>query len=466
MRKRIVIALATVSIIAISIFANTVVRSMDNIDKEQSQSSETNTSNGDDQDGEISESNLPVIYLDTDGKQIYKDHSIWSNITISNPDIGQSRDKQYKDFTSAATVRYRGNSSYYNFDKRQYRISLYKEQDSKKKVNYALCGMGEHSEWILNGPFLDRTLIRNHLLYGLSKEIMDWAPDSRFCELYLDGKYQGVYLAVEPVSNGASRLKLSEFSLLSGNTAFIIRRERVGTEENTLHTYGELQGFTLNELSVSYPSNPDLTRPQYRYIYQYINEFEQALYGDKFTDRKVGYERYIDVDSFVDYFIINECSMNSDAGELSTYFYRDLGGKLHPVVWDFNNAYNNYIWEEKEYNRFFMDDSPWFDRLLQDRSFVDKVIKRYSELRGNILSNENVLENIDSDISFLGGAVQRNFTVWGYTFDEKLLTSAADGTLRDPRSYEEAVNQLKEAVIQRFSYLDENINLLYENCIN
>ncbi|HEX3022789.1 MAG TPA: CotH kinase family protein [Lachnospiraceae bacterium] len=465
MRKRIVIALATVSIIAISILANAVVRSMENVEMEQNKGSETITSIVKDQDNELEGNNLPVIYLDTDGKQIYKEYSIWSNITVAYPDTERSSDQQ-NNFTSAATVKYRGNSSYYNFDKRQYRITFFKKTESTKKVNYALCGMGEHSEWILNGPFLDRTLLRNHLLYKLSKEIMDWAPDSRFCELYLDGEYQGVYLAVEPVSNGESRLRLSEFSLLSGNTAFIIRRERVGEEENALHTYGELHGYTMNELSISYPSVSDLTQAQNKYINQYINKFEQALYGDNFTDSKIGYERYIDVDSFVDYYIINECSMNSDAGELSTYFYRELDGKLHPVVWDFNNAFNNDIWSGKDFKRFFVKETPWFDRLLQDRSFVDKVIKRYAELRGSLLSNENVIMNIDSDITFLGDAIRRNFDVWGYTFNEKLLTSAEDGTLRDPRSYEEAVKQLKEAVIQRFSYLDANINLLYEDCIN
>lgn len=463
MRKKICIAFLTACILAFSILANSEVKNMEVLEKLQKQLSNNKDSNV--KNIKNVESNLPVIYLETDGKQIYKDVPIWSNISVVYPN---SYKKEYSvaDFTTPATVKYRGNSSYYTFDKRQYRIAFYEKTKSKDKANYELLGMGKHNEWVLNGPFLDRTLIRNHLMYGLSKDIMDWAPDSHFCEVYLDGEYQGVYLAVEPITNGETRLRLSEFSLLSGDTPFVIKRERVGTEENVLHTFGELNGYTSNELSIQYPSNSDLTKVQTNWINQYINNFEQVLYGDKFTDPKEGYEKYIDVDSFVDYFIINESSMNADAGELSTYCYRELGGKMYMTVWDFNNSYNNYMWDDKEYDKFFTSNSPWFDRLLQDRSFVDKVQKRYKELRETVLSDENILKNIDDDRTYLGKAIDRNFDVWGYTFNEKLLSTAKDGTVRDPRNYDEAVSQLKDAVRKRFSFLDKNLDMLYKNCIN
>ncbi|MDY4116893.1 MAG: CotH kinase family protein, partial [Blautia sp.] len=94
----------------------------------------------------------------------------------------------------------------------------------------SLAGMGANSEWVLNGPYLDKTLIRNKLVYDLARELNGWAPDTRFVELFVDGEYQGVYLAVEPVTNGESRLRLSEFSLLSGETAYIVSRDRSDTE--------------------------------------------------------------------------------------------------------------------------------------------------------------------------------------------------------------------------------------------
>ena len=90
------------------------------------------------------------------------------------------------------TIKYRGASSYDVFDKRSYRIKLYR--DSGKSLEYPLLGMGEHSEWVLYGPFLDRSLVRNRLVYGLAREMAVWSPDTRYCELYVDGAYQGIYL--------------------------------------------------------------------------------------------------------------------------------------------------------------------------------------------------------------------------------------------------------------------------------
>ena len=94
-----------------------------------------------------------------------------------------------------------------NLIKNSIALSLIKIiKNSAKKVS--LAGMGANSEWVLNGPYLDKTLIRNKLVYDLARELNGWAPDTRFVELFVDGKYQGVYLAVEPVTNGESRLRL------------------------------------------------------------------------------------------------------------------------------------------------------------------------------------------------------------------------------------------------------------------
>lgn len=454
MVKKITIAFFTIFILVFSIYATNKLSDMESTGKHQNKSDTIEDTSTKDNN----ESKLPIIYIETNGKQIYKDVNIWSNVKVIYPDEFKSK-YQVEDFNAAASVKYRGESSY-DFDKKQYRIIFYKEEDSKKRAEYSFMGMAEHSEWVLNAPFLDRTLIRNHLLYGISKDIMDWAPDSNFCELYLDGKYQGVYLAVEPVGNGEGRLSLSEFSLLSGNTAFIIKRERAYTEDNVIHTYGEINTLTFNELSIEYPSDSDLTSPQTKWITKYISDFEETLYGDDFENPLNGYEEYIDVDSFVDYFIINEVSMNADAGELSTYCYKELNGKMHMAVWDFNNAYNNFIWDEKEFDEFYTLDSPWFDRLLEDPYFVDKIKKRYKDLRKTILSEENIYKKIDEDIDYLAGSIERNYEIWGYTFNEKLLSKAEDGTIRDPGNYEEAISQLKEAIKKRFEFLDENIDSL------
>ena len=412
------------------------------------------------------ETRLPVVYLNTHGQQIMKENKILGTVTLLNAD-GSSQsvltvpNEQYR-----ATVKYRGASSYNKFDKKQYRIKFYKKNsDSTKKVS--LAGMGENSEWVLNGPYLDKTLMRNHLVYDLARECDGWAPDSRYVELFEDGVYQGVYLAVEPVTNGESRLRLSEFGLLSGETPYIVCRDRIGTEERELDSYGKMAGYTYNALYLEYPAAKNVTQRQLDYVEKDLEKFEKALYSDFFADEKVGYPAYIDVDNWVDYFILNEFAMNYDAGNLSTYVYKELGGKLQLAVWDFNNAFDNYQWYSLDGEKFYTIQNSWFDRLCQDRSFVEKVILRYRKLRESTLSQEHIDALIASYQDELGDAVERNFTVWEYSFQDNLLAGTVEGDhSRDIRSYEDAVSQLEDMIAKRLAYLDGNLEKLYDNCID
>lgn len=401
---------------------------------------------------------LPVLRIDTQGERIYKESTTWADVSIEEQSGGKNA------FETLATVKLRGNSSYYIFDKRQYRLKLYKSQTNDR--DYGLFGMGEHSEWVLYGPFLDRSLVRNKLVYDLSREIMDWAPDSRYCEVYVNGEYQGVYLAVEPVTNGKARLNLYEFGLLTGETAYVLKRDRSGTEENVINDYGTREGKTDNELSVVYPSASKLTQNQMSWIEKDISAFEKNLYSDGFKDAARGYAAYIDVDSFVDYYLINELAMIPDATHLSTYVYKNIGGKLKLAVWDFNNGFDNYPWTDYETDRFFVVDGNWYDRLVQDRAFVDKIVARYRELRQGQWSDEELLARIDGYVEALGDAPQRNFEVWGYTFEEDLLSKDEQGNSRDPESFEDAVGDLKACLQERTAFLDANIDQLYTYCVD
>lgn len=411
---------------------------------------------------------LPVVHIDTDGSQIVKENKTWAEISIMNQEADGSARNIYDtpDYQSPITVNLRGASSYSGFDKQQYRIKFYKKEGETGAKNYEFLGMGANSEWVLNGPFLDRTLLRNRLIYQISRELLEWAPDTRFCEVFVNGEYQGVYLAVEPVTNGESRLRLNEFGLLSGETAYVLKRDRKGTEDYSIDSYGKTEGKTNNALYVAYPSANDLTETQREWITKDISKIEKVLYSEKFADPMNGYSKYIDVDCFVDYFIINEAVMNNDGGNLSTYAYKEIEGKLQLTVWDFNNSYDNYRWFSQDYTEFFLQNNSWFDRLLTDRAFVEKVVKRYEELRGTILSPEYFYNLIEEEQGELGEAIDRNFAVWGYTFSENLLVKEEADDVRDPKNYDEAITQFKDAIGRRFEFLDEHITDLYEGCIN
>ena len=252
---------------------------------------------------------LPVIYMNTKGQQILKENVICGNIALLDGNEEAQSVSAVPNSIYRATIKYRGASSYSKFDKKQYRIKFYKNsKENEKKVS--LAGMGANSEWVLNGPYLDKTLIRNKLVYDLARELNGWAPDTRFVELFVDGKYQGVYLAVEPVTNGESRLRLAEFGLLSGETAYVVNRDRIDTGTEEIETWGKTKGYTYNALYIRYPSKNKITEKQKEYIKNDISEFEQVLYGENFKNKRSGYQEYIDMDNWVDYFIINEFAMN------------------------------------------------------------------------------------------------------------------------------------------------------------
>ena len=400
---------------------------------------------------------LPVIYMNTMGQQILKENAIWGNIALLDENGEEQSVFSVPNSIYPTTIKYRGASSYNRFDKKQYRIKFYKnKKDSEKKVS--LAGMGANSEWVLNGPYLDKTLIRNKLVYDLARELNGWAPDTRFVELFVDGEYQGVYLAVEPVTNGESRLRLSEFGLLSGETAYIVNRDRIDTGTEEIETWGKTEGYTYNALYIRYPSKNEITEKQKEYIKNDISEFEQVLYGENFKDKRTGYQEYIDMDNWVDYFIINEFAMNYDAGNLSTYVYKELGGKLQLAAWDFNNGFDNYQWFHTETDRLYTVENSWFDRLWQDGNFREHVCERYGQLRKTTLSDEHIAEKIASYQEKLGDAVDRNFKVWGYSFDEALLAGTGkEGTSRGIRSYEEAMKQLTDTIRERLAYLDKEL---------
>lgn len=403
------------------------------------------------------ETTLPTVYIDTNNQDILKEAKI--NIKLGFTD---NNGEPYSALSEPSEVYYakinhRGASSYIQSEKKQYRVEFYTNDKYKKEQNVDFLGMSRHSEWVLNGPYLDKTLMRNKLVYDLGRVIFEWAPDSRFCELYLDGEYQGVYLALEPITVGEGRLRLSKFGLLSGATSFIVKRDRIGTDDVVLNTYGTVYGKTNNELQLVYPSQKSVTDKELDWITDRISGFERELYKEDFVQDR-GYEQYIDIDSFVDYYLINECTMNLDAGNLSTYVYAELGGKMQLAIWDFNNSFDNYVYNQHGYDEYMVGANAWFDRLVQDPYFMELVRNRYWELRDSLLEEEYLSGRIDEYRDYLGDAIDRNFAVWGYTFYQNLLVDGP-ASERDISSYDDAIAQLKTAIHERLMHLDERYSV-------
>lgn len=408
------------------------------------------------------DTSLPVVYIDTGGQQIEKENKTWAQVGVLNGDGSQGERNilEPPEEAGAATIKMRGASSYSGFEKKQYRLKFYKKQGGNNARDVGFLGMADHSEWVLNGPYLDKTLLRNRLLYGLAREIFEWAPDTRYFELFLNGRYQGVYLAVEPVTVGAGRLNLSEYGLLSGETSYIVKRDRIGTEGEPLNTYGTAQGKTNNRLYLDYPSEKRATEAQREWIERDISRLERSLYGGVGGRPSPEYRQYIDLDNFVDYFIFNEVCMNRDGGNLSTYAYQDLGGKLKLAVWDYNNSFDNYQWFSTSPEEWLTLNNSWFEQLVKDRVFVDRVQERYRELRRGPLSQAHIDELIARYQAELGDAVERNYAVWGCAFDDTFTNEPQ----RELHSYQEAMDQLTRTIRDRLAFLDRRLTDLYRWC--
>jgi len=359
---------------------------------------------------------------------------------------------------SRICIGVRGNSSRL-FDKLGYSIRLIDE--AGENAPQTVMGMDAHHEWVLHGPFLDKTLLRNYMWYNIAGDIMDYAPHVRFCEVMLNGSYQGVYVMAESVTAGKNGTRLDLAVDKKDNTfsGYLLRLDR--GSDNPINNIESLSGYTYRTemtLNIEYPGAANLTEEIAESIRQDFSSFEKMLYSFDYDSDELGYQTQIDVRSFADYFIINEVTSNYDAGWLSTYVYKDTDGKYRMCVWDFNSACDNYQEQAIERETFMLQYALWFEMLTKSPAFTDLIIDRYRELRKTVLSDAFLDQYITDTVAYLGPAVDRNFAVWGYTFtpDEDLLSPAA----RNPRSYDEAVEDLRTYLDERLAWMDENIETL------
>ncbi len=412
----------------------------------------------------VNDDNVRIAYtLNSDGES-----NIPAGIKIYDNEDEYNQLSDEPDIESEIEFRIRGNSSRY-FDKNSYKINFVDDQRLEQSVN--VMGMGGHDEWALYGPFLDKTMLRNYVFLNLYGEIHPETPEMRYCEVYIDGEYRGLYIMMETVAVDEDRLDLTPYSTRSDITSYVLevdqvyRPQAISTFTKYAHIFED-----ATALNIVYPAQKNITPEFTDFIIADYSEFEKALYSYDYDDPERGYRAYIDVDSFVDYYIINEFLAINDMASYSTHFYKDMGGKITiGPAWDYNNAANLYIREiaGSDGTGYLYHDRMWFGMLMRDEYFAEKVIARYKELRETgILNEDRMFALIDDSAEFFEVEIARNFEVWGYSFDSSRLNShnKLQPEERNPASYDEAVAQLKEFITARGTWLDENIDALRQYC--
>lgn len=360
-----------------------------------------------------------------------------------------------------AQIRIRGNTSR-RFDKKGYLLRI-TEEDGVQNKNVGMLGMAPHHEWALHGPYLDKSLIRNYMWYNIAGEFMDYAPNARFCEVIINGEYQGLYVMVETITNGEDcRLNMSMPQDGASMVSYVVRLDRGSS--NPIKNIDTFAMYALRNdqmIDIVYPGTGNLTPERSEYIRQDFSDFEKSLYSYDYDTEPYAWWNDADLDSFVDYFLVNEFTCNYDVGARSTYVYKDLRGKYKMCIWDMNSACDNFHFSQMDPQEFQMQYIPWFYMLCKDEHFVNRVIERYRQLRESYLSEDYLFQYIDDTVAFLGPAIERNFEVWGYTFLEYTPLHPYE---RNPANYEAAVQQLKDFIHERGEWMDENIEILLQYC--
>ena len=401
-------------------------------------------------------SNIPIIIIETSGQEIIDDTRIISHMGIIDNGEGEINyiTDPYNGYNGNISIEIRGSTSQM-FDKKQYGLET--QTVSGDNNNVSLLGLPAENDWILYGPYSDKTLIRNILAYKLSESLGHYAPRTRLCELVLNEEYMGVYVLMEKIKRDKNRVDIAKLTSDENNGddltgGYIIKFDKqTGTNCDTIVTE-----FANIHTYIEYPKCDNITPTQKSYIHNYINSFEESLYSNHFSDSIIGYRPFIDVNSFIDYFFINEISRNIDAYNLSSFMYKDKDSKNGKLsfgpVWDYNIAFGNVNYNNGyKISGLNAPNHIWYQRLLQDTTFTNILNERWIQVRNNQLSNDNIINIIDSLVFILNEPQKRNFEKWD------IISSQIWPNYHVAASYEGEISFLKSWIIARLNWLDNNL---------
>jgi len=373
---------------------------------------------------------LPIFYIDTNGIAI--DSKVY--YTEGNASIFGGLDFEDNPIADME-IRGRGHSTWKVHPKKPYQLKF----GDKTEV----LGMPEDKKWILLAEYSDKTMMRTTIAFEMGyMSNLDWTPESHFAEVFINNEYNGTYNIAQKVEETANRVDL-------GDAGYLLEIDNINhIEAGDVYFYTDHFLIKIKE--------PDLIEDsaEYLYIEEYFNEFETVLMGDDFANPTTGYTSYIDMDSFVDWYLINEIAKEVDSKSYSSIFLSVIPGeklKMGPL-WDFDLSFGNVNYAASEYPEgFWVKENLWYSRLFQDPDFVTQVKSRFTYFMGN---KEYILDTIDYYTEYLSLAQAENNDKWNsigiYVWPNPVVYD----------TYEEEVIHLKTWYIERMDWLETAINNL------
>lgn len=436
-------------------------------------------------------SNLPIVLVDTFGQDVNAILQTPVLASVIDTTDGRARITDTADFTGAAAIKIRGSAAAGGIcPKKMYAFETWGEDDDDLDVSFL--DFPAQSDWILYGPYNDKSLLRNVLMYKWSNDIDRYAPRTRFVEMFLNndddsvemgdfntvgshpfnynGDYVGIYVLMEKIKRDENRVNIARLDLWDNNEpnvtgGYIVKIDRIDPDDEGFYTWRgnpPQLSSTITALCNVYPKEAVLTsaqaewikgtkNPQDEWIGGYFNEFDDVLQGSGFADPVNGYAKYVDVDSFIDNHNLRAFSLDPDGFRLSQFFYKDRGGKLTAgPLWDLNITLGNaYVAGFESWYLYYY----WpFDRLFDDPEFWLRYRDRWYELTEYMLTAERLLADIDKYVALLNEAIDRNYARWprvlGYSVWPHTPGSA------DRKTYQEEIDYLKQWVQNRLEWIN------------
>lgn len=353
-------------------------------------------------------------------------------------------------YDSYAGVEKRGRSSL-TFDKPNYGIELRDEEGDNNAVD--ILGMGKEEDWILDGSWVDRSFMRNQLVFDLFSAFATerYAPEARYCTLSLDGKHHGIYRLVERPKRDGQRVDIQSDDK---GQSFVIRQG----------TGGPLDFPLGNEAAweLTYPNQKQATDEQLLGVQQWLDDLAKALEA-RTDDEDEGVFGMLDEATVVDWVIIQEFSRNVDAYKLSVHFYKDVGGKGKLVPWDFDLAFGQPIVAPNapepegahESHGWVLERTPFIRDLLAVPGFARRIAERWRELRQSELSNDHVFARIDSYLDVLEPAIDENFERWPI---KRAHHPYGPYSLYEVDDFADEVAHFRAWIEERLEWIDANVD--------
>lgn len=388
---------------------------------------------------------INTLYINVSGsKEIQRDK--WQNSSLLIKD-----DSNEEIFNSTKLrVRGRGNSTWNNipsdYQKRPYRIRF--DEDT------SILGMKLSRDYVLLAEHFDRSLLRNYFAHRMSQDLnIGYKLETRPIELYVNGEYHGYYTLTEQIETHNEKLKIDTNGQSGGFLIELEADDRIG-EEGT----EDINWVRVNDRNyvIKSPDMDDLSLSDAYDKTYYIKTYFDLLYKSLETNY---YDKYIDVDKFIDYFILNEIAKQIDINWSSVYSYKDKDQKLiMGPIWDFDLGYGNANYGEKEgilfesHEGFWMNGNQWFDQAMKNEEFRSKYNKRFKEVLNKYFDDWMI--DLQSMYELISDAGDRNFDRW-QILDVDMWPVTDNALLLN--SHEEHYLMLRDYLYNRKAWLLNNI---------